>query len=432
MEKFLIITSREYLNKITSKTFILSTLFTPLIIVGVIFLIGWFASVNNDRVNNISVVDKSGYIFDKLESTESIKYIQLEDFDLEEAKQISKTKSDFGLLYVDNFESPKKIAETISFYSEDAPSLTIIGNIETQLENILTNKNYKIQNIDINKINSNKVYVNLYQETFQGKKTTKADSFVGLFFGMILAFLLYGLIFAYGGMIMSSVMEEKSSRIIEVIISSVKPFYLISGKIVGTSLAGITQFIVWGILFYVFSLFISTTFGITSTYENNELMLSAESGAISGSALGMLSAFFNLPLFNILIAFIFYFMGGYLLYSSMFAAVGAAVDNQSDAQQFMLPITFIVIIALYVGIFTAENPDGIVSVIFSMIPFTSPIVMMMRIPNGVPIFEQIVSLLILFLTVILIIWVASKIYRIGILMYGNKPTYKDLIKWLKY
>ena len=181
MEKFLIITSREYLNKITNKTFILSTLFTPLILVGLIFLIGWFASVNNDQVSNVSVVDNSGFIFDKLESTESIKYIQLEDFDLEEAKLISKTKSDFGLLFIENLESPKEIAETITFYSEDAPSLTVIGNIENQLENILTNKNYKINNIDINKINDNKVYVSLYQETFQGKKTTKADSFVGLF-----------------------------------------------------------------------------------------------------------------------------------------------------------------------------------------------------------------------------------------------------------
>ena len=432
MEKFIIITSREYLNKITNKTFILSTLFTPLILVGVVFLIGWFASVNNEEVSNVSVVDNSGYIFDKLESTESIKYAQLKNIDLEEAKLISKTKSDFGLLYIEKLESPKKIAETISFYSEDTPSLTVIGNIESQLENILTNKNYKIQGIDINKINDNKIFVSLYQETFQGKKTTKADSFVGLLFGMFLAFLLYILIFAYGGMIMASVIEEKSSRIIEVIVSSVKPFYLISGKIVGTSLAGISQFLVWAILFYGFSFLISTTFGITSTYDNNEFMLAAESNAISEASLNMLSAFFNLPLVNILIAFIFYFIGGYFLFSSMFAAIGAAVDNQTDAQQFMLPITFIVIIALYVGIFTAENPDGVVSVIFSMIPFTSPIVMMMRSPNGVPISEQIISLLILYLTVILIIWIAAKIYRIGILMYGKKPSYKDLIKWLKY
>jgi len=432
MEKFIIITSREYLNKITNKTFILSTLFIPFILVGIGLLIGWFANINNEQVNNVSVVDKSGYIFDNLKSTSSINYTQLENFDLEEAKLISKTKSDFGLLYIDNFESPRDIAESISFYSEDTPSLTVIGNIESQLENILTNKNYKIQGIDINKINSNKIYVSLYQETFQGKKTTKSDSAVGLIFGLFLAFLLYMLIFAYGGMIMASVIEEKSSRIIEVIVSSVKPFYLISGKIVGTSLAGISQFIVWAILFYGSSFLISTTFGITSTYENNEFILTAQDSAISGFVLEMLSSFFNLPLLNIFVAFIFYFIGGYLLYSSLFAAVGAAVDNQTDAQQFMLPITLIVIIALYVGIFTAENPDGIISVIFSMIPLTSPIVMMMRIPSGVPILDQIVSILILFLSVILIIWMAAKIYRIGILMYGKKPTYKDLIKWLKY
>ncbi len=432
MEKFIIITSREYLNKITNKTFILSTLFIPFILVGIGLLIGWFANINNEQVNNVSVVDKSGYIFDNLKSTSSINYTQLENFDLEEAKLISKTKSDFGLLYIDNFESPRDIAESISFYSEDTPSLTVIGNIESQLENILTNKNYKIQGIDINKINSNKIYVSLYQETFQGKKTTKSDSAVGLIFGLFLAFLLYMLIFAYGGMIMASVIEEKSSRIIEVIVSSVKPFYLISGKIVGTSLAGISQFIVWAILFYGSSFLISTTFGITSTYENNEFILTAEDSAISGFVLEMLSSFFNLPLLNIFVAFLFYFIGGYLLYSSLFAAVGAAVDNQTDAQQFMLPITLIVIIALYVGIFTAENPDGIISVIFSMIPLTSPIVMMMRIPSGVPIIDQIVSILILFLSVILIIWMAAKIYRIGILMYGKKPTYKDLLKWLKY
>ena len=432
MEKFIIITSREYLNKITNKTFILSTLFIPFILVGIGLLIGWFANINNEQVNNVSVVDKSGYIFDNLKSTSSINYTQLENFDLEEAKLISKTKSDFGLLYIENFESPRDIAESISFYSEDTPSLTVIGNIESQLENILTNKNYKIQGIDINKINSNKIYVSLYQETFQGKKTTKSDSAVGLIFGLFLAFLLYMLIFAYGGMIMASVIEEKSSRIIEVIVSSVKPFYLISGKIIGTSLAGISQFIVWAILFYGSSFLISTTFGITSTYENNEFILTAEDSAISGFVLEMLSSFFNLPLLNIFVAFIFYFIGGYLLYSSLFAAVGAAVDNQTDAQQFMLPITLIVIIALYVGIFTAENPDGIISVIFSMIPLTSPIVMMMRIPSGVPIIDQIVSILILFLSVILIIWMAAKIYRIGILMYGKKPTYKDLLKWLKY
>ena len=433
MGNFGLITSREYLNKITNKTFILSTLLTPLFIAGLIFLIGWLTSINNDSVKNISVVDNTGYVFDKLKSSNTIKYELLGDFSLDEARVVSETKSDYGLLYVNDFKSPRDIADSISFISEDA-SLAVINNIESQLENILTNENFKINNIDIDRINQYKVYVNIYQETFKGEKTTKADGAIKLIFGMILGMMLYMFIFIYGSMIMMSVIEEKTNRIIEVVISSVKPFQLMTGKIIGVSLAGLTQFVMWGILITVFSSLFSSFFGISTTYENTDLILNAsEDSALSSAALGMISAFVNLPLLNILIAFVFYFLGGYLLYSSIFAAIGAAVDNQTDAQQFLMPITIILIVALYVGILTVpEDPNGIVAQIFSFIPLTSPVVMMMRIPHGVPLIEQIISLLILFLSVILVIWIAAKIYRIGILMYGKKPSYKELIKWLKY
>ena len=433
MGNFSLITSREYLNKITNKTFILSTLLTPLFIAGLIFLIGWLTSINNDSVKNISVVDNTGYVFDKLKSSNTIKYELLGNFSLDEARVVSETKSDYGLLYVNDFKSPRDIADSISFISEDA-SLAVINNIESQLENILTNENFKINNIDINRINQYKVYVNIYQETFKGEKTTKADGAIKLIFGMILGLMLYMFIFIYGSMIMMSVIEEKTNRIIEVVISSVKPFQLMTGKIIGVSLAGLTQFVMWGILITVFSSLFSSFFGISTTYENTDLILNtSEDSALSSAALGMISAFVNLPLLNILIAFVFYFLGGYLLYSSIFAAIGAAVDNQTDAQQFLMPITIILIVALYVGILTVpEDPNGIVAQIFSFIPLTSPVVMMMRIPHGVPLIEQMISLLILFLSVILVIWIAAKIYRIGILMYGKKPSYKDLIKWLKY
>ena len=433
MGNFTLITSREYLNKITNKTFILSTLLTPLFIAGVILLIGWLTSINNESVKNISVVDNTGYIFDKLNSSSTIKYELLGDFSIDDARVISNTKSDYGLLYINNFKSPKAIADSIKFISEDA-SLTVINNIESQLENILTNENFKINNIDINKINKSKVYVYLSQETFEGEKTTKADGFIKLIFGFILGMMLYVFIFIYGSMIMMSVIEEKTNRIIEIVISSVKPFQLMTGKIVGVSLAGLTQFVMWGILISVFSSLFSYFFGISTSYENTELILNAsEDSAISSAALGMISAFMNLPLLNIMIAFVFYFLGGYLLYSSIFAAIGAAVDNQTDAQQFLMPITIILIVALYVGMLTVpEDPNGIVAQIFSFVPLTSPVVMMMRIPHGVPLFEQILSLLILFVSVILVIWIAAKIYRIGILMYGKKPSYKELLKWLKY
>ena len=434
MGKFTLITSREYLNKITNKTFILSTLLTPLFIAGIVFFIGWLTSVNNERIKTISVVDNTGYIYDKLKSSNSIKYELLGDFSLEEARIISDTKSDYGLLYINNLESPKSIADSISFISEEASSLTIINNIESQLEKILTNENFKIEGIDIEKINSKKIYVNLLQETFQGEKTTKSDGLVKYIFGLALGLLLYMFIFVYGSMIMMSVIEEKTNRIIEIVVSSVKPFYLMTGKIIGTSLAGLTQFIVWGVLFFIFTSIISSIFGISSTYEDSQIVLNAsQDSTVSSAALGMISAFINLPLTNIMIAFVLYFLGGYLLYASIFAAIGAAVDNQTDAQQFLMPITIILIVALYVGMLTVpEDPNGIVAQIFSFVPLTSPIVMMMRIPHGVPLIEQIISVLILFLSVILIIWIAAKIYRIGILMYGKKPSYKELMKWLKY
>tara|TARA_B100001142_G_scaffold106294_1_gene108153 strand:+ start:27388 stop:28701 length:1314 start_codon:yes stop_codon:yes gene_type:complete len=437
MGHFTLITTREYLNKITNKTFILSTFLTPLLIVGLIFFIGYLSNLNNETVKNISVIDETGIVYEKLKSSKFLKYDLIQNLSLEEARIFSKNKSDYGLVYIPNLISPNAIADSISFISEDSPSFTIINNLESQLEKILTNENFKIEGLDINEINESKVYVNLFQETFEGEKTTKTDGLVKLIFGMVLGMLLYIFIFAYGNMIMMSVIEEKTNRIIEIVISSVKPFELMTGKIIGTSLAGLTQFIVWGGLFFVFSTIISSLFGITSIPGNPsdaQVMLSASEGSgISSDSLEIISAFINLPLTNILVAFVLYFLGGYLLYASIFAAIGAAVDNQTDAQQFLMPITIILIVALYVGILTVpEDPNGIVAQIFSFIPLTSPVVMMMRIPYGVPVFEQIISVLILFLSVILIIWIAAKIYRIGILMYGKKPTYRELLKWLKY
>lgn len=437
MGHFTLITTREYLNKITNKTFILSTFLTPLLIVGLIFFIGYLSNLNNETVKNISVIDETGIVYEKLKSSKFLKYDLIQNLSLEKARIFSKNKSDYGLVYIPNLTSPNSIADSISFISEDSPSFTIINNLESQLEKILTNENFKIEGLDINEINESKVYVNLFQETFEGEKTTKTDGLVKLIFGMVLGMLLYIFIFAYGSMIMMSVIEEKTNRIIEIVISSVKPFELMTGKIIGTSLAGLTQFIVWGGLFFVFSTIISSLFGITSIPGNPsdaQVMLSASEGSgISSDSLEIISAFINLPLTNILVAFVLYFLGGYLLYASIFAAIGAAVDNQTDAQQFLMPITIILIVALYVGILTVpEDPNGIVAQILSFIPLTSPVVMMMRIPYGVPVFEQIISVLILFLSVILIIWIAAKIYRIGILMYGKKPTYRELLKWLKY
>ena len=429
-----LIIEREYLNKVTNKSFILATFLTPLIIVGFSLFIGYLTSVNNDTVKNISVVDQSGYFTNSLNNSDDLNFHFIDDFDLEEAKLISKTKSDYGLLFIPYYDDLNQIADSIMFISEDAPSISIISRIEGKIERLLTNRNFQKVGLDLDKINKSKISINLYQESFEGEETTKMDGIIKLIFGMILGMLLYIFIFAYGSMIMMSVIEEKTSRIVEIMISSVKPFQLMMGKILGTSLAGLTQFLVWTILIVMFSYLMTTIFGIETSTQNSELLLSSSGNmSMNTEALNMISAFIDLPLTNIFVAFLIYFIGGYLLYASLFAAIGAAVDNQTDAQQFVMPITIILILALYVGIFTIpEDPNGTVAIIFSYIPFTSPVVMLMRIPNGVPIYEQIISIIILYLTFTLCIWFAAKIYRVGILMYGKKPSYKELIKWFKY
>ena len=429
-----LVTEREYLNKVKSKSFILATFLTPIIITLFIFLIAYLTSVNNDTIKVISVVDKTGYFTNSLDSSDDLKFEFINDFDLEEAKLVSKTKADYGLLYIPYYSDLDLIADSTMFISEDAPSITIISRIEGKLEKVLTNKNFENAGLDIDKINKSKIYINLYQESFEGEETTKMDGIVKMMFAFFLGMLLYFFIFAYGGMIMMSVIEEKTSRIVEVMISSVKPFQLMMGKILGTSLASLTQFLAWSILLVMLSYVFTAIFGIESSVQNNELLLSSSGNvSMNQEALDMVSAFLNLPLLNILVAFLLYFIGGYLLYASLFAAIGAAVDNQTDAQQFMMPITIILILALYVGMFTVpEDPNGTVALIFSYIPFTSPVVMMMRIPNGVPIYEQIISIIILYFTFVLCIWFAAKIYRVGILMYGKKPSIKELIKWLRY
>ena len=433
MEHFSLIAAREYLNKIGNKSFILMTLLLPILLSGITFLLSFLSSVNNDTSKNISVVDNTGYIYQKLDSSTDIIYDLIDDATIDEAKEISRNKSDYGLLYINNFDSPEEIAESIMFISETSPSFTVLNKLESQLESILTDENFRILGIDINQINSSKIIVNLFQESFDGEETTRLDGIVKLGFGFALGMLLYFFIFAYGSMIMMSVMEEKTSRIVEIIISSVKPFNLMTGKIIGVSLAGLTQVLIWGVMFSVFSYFFSTYFGISASSSSGEIILSTEEAdAISSYALEMISAFMNLPLTNIFFAFIIYFIGGYFLYASIFAAIGASIDNQADAQQFMLPITLIIIIGLYVGVLTVpEDPNGIVAQIFSYIPFTSPIVMLMRIPHGVPLYEQILSVTILFSSVLLIVWISAKIYRIGILMYGKKITYGEMIKWLR-
>ena len=430
-----LIIEREYLTQVKNKKFIIITLLIPFLIVGGGLFISFLANYNSDSIKNISVVDNSGVLENSLLSSETITFSFLEDLNEEEAKLISQDRNDDGLIFIPKIESATNIdyvalSESVKFISEEAPTITMINSIESKLEEILTNLNYTSVGLDMNTIEESKIYLSIFQESFEGEETTKIDSGMKVIFGLILGLLLYMFVFVYGSMILRSVLEEKTSRIVEIIISSVKPTQLMMGKIIGTSLVAFTQIFIWIILSLAISALASSFMGVSSSELNSVDLNDAQVASVLDSAL---TAIFNLPLLNILIAFILFFISGLFLYGSLFASIGAAVDSETDANQFMFPLSMPLIIGLYVGMFTVqEDPSGTIPTIFSHIPFTSPIVMMMRIPYGVPIYEQIISLAILIATFFGTVWFAAKIYRVGILMYGQKPSYKDLFKWLKY
>jgi len=310
----------------------------------------------------------------------------------------------------------------------------MVGSIENEIENRVNVLKLEESGIDAKKIKELRIDIDAKIETFEGKKTSKLGAGLKLIFGGIAGYLLFMFIIIYGNMIMRSVIEEKTSRIIEVIISSVKPIKLLLGKILGTTLAGVTQFVVWIVIILLLNSVISSIFGIDpSAIQSQPQELLGEISNSQQIITDVLVEINNMPIYNLIVMFIFFFIGGYLLYSSLYAAIGAAVDNETDTQQFMLPILMPLIVGMYVGFFTViDNPHGIVSQVFSYIPLTSPVVMLMRIPFGVPMWQQILSLIILFATFIGTVWFASKIYRIGILMYGKKASYREIVKWLKY
>jgi ABC-2 type transport system permease protein len=382
-------------------------------------------------------LDETGVLSDVFANTEHTTYTILTDTSLEIAKELTKSKEDFGLLYIEKSSDPTNVLSRVQFFSDESPSLGIMSSLEEKIEKKLSDNKLFNDGVDLEKIAASKTSITIAQETFTGEKTSKIDSYLKLAFGGAAGYLLFMFIIIYGNMIMRSVIEEKTSRIIEVIISSVKPIQLMMGKIIGTSLAGITQFAIWVLLGSVLMLVLSAILGVSITElqtPQQDIMNEAmQNPKIANEIQLGLQSFFNLPIGNLVVAFMFFFIGGYLLYSSLYAAVGAAVDNETDTQQFMMPILMPLILAVYVGIFTViEDPHGTVSTVFSFIPFTSPVVMLMRIPFGVPIWQQVLSFAILVCTFVFTVWFAAKIYRVGILMYGKKPSYKELYKWIKY
>lgn len=429
MGSLALIIKREYKARVSNRSFIIMTFLSPLIVVGMIMLITYLTQLNQAGKQTIVVVDESGLFYKDFESTAEIDYLDLSPQGLDTAKDLVEEQNYFGLLYIP--ENVKNNTSGVRFYGNEAPGISTIESIEEQIETKLTNEKLLDRGVDLDLIDASETLVSITIEDFSGERTSKISNWIKAGFGGGAGYLLMMFIIIYGNMVMRSVIEEKTNRIIEVIISSVKPFKLMMGKIMGTTLAGITQFMIWLLIGGGLLTFLTLFLGLDANTPNAAMggMATTDLDKIELILLDVL----NLPLLKLACFFLIYFIGGYFLYSSIYAAIGAAVDSETDTQQFMLPIIMPLMLAIYVGFFAViENPDGSIATIFSMIPLTSPIVMLMRIPFGVPWWQLALSVGILIATFIFTVWFGSKIYRVGILMYGKKPTYKEILKWIKY
>lgn len=424
MKHLRIIIEREYLNKIRNKSFIIMTFVSPLIVVAFAFIIGFLTNVNNkSNAKDILILDESGLFSNTFSDTETIHYEYLKDKTLQEARAEVLETSKYGLLYIPKEETAQK-----AFYSEESPSLSLVNELTGALEKTLFQYNLTQKGIDKAEIDSARTKITLQMENFTGEKTSEFDNVMKIAIGGVAGYLIFMFIIIYGNMIMRSVIEEKTNRIVEIIISSVKPFQLMLGKIIGTSLAGLTQFAIWLVIGGVLFAIAPSLFQVDTPTATQAMAATESHSEISN----IITALYHFPFLETSGVFLLFFVGGYLLYSSLYAMVGAMVDNETDTQQFLMPILIPLMLAFYVGMFSViEEPHGTISVVFSYIPLTSPVVMLMRIPFGVAWWEVLISLLLLYITFFLVIKIASKIYRIGILMYGKKPTYKEVWKWLK-
>ena len=389
MNKLKLIIRREFLAKVKNKSFIVMTVLSPLLMVGLVMLIFYLNEKNSEDIRTIAIVDESNLIATVFKDTESTKYIDLTLLGIEEARKQTK-EFYYGVLYIPKSDDLANLSTGISFYSEDVPSLDLLNSIENRLENRIRDLKIEQLNFDIVQLRATETNVEIATENFLGEKSSKIGSLLKMAAGGGFGYLIFMFIIIYGTSVMRSVIEEKTSRIIEVIISSVKPFQLMLGKIIGNALAGVLQFIIWMISAGLLMFAITSFFGIDSTDSgaaiaqmNPDVMQQVQESATSDLHLA-LQEMKNLPILTIFFSFIIYFLGGYLIYSSIYAAIGAAVDSETDTQQFMMPVLMPLIIAIYVGFSIIGNPHGPIAIGFSLFPLTSPIVMLMRIPFGVP------------------------------------------------
>lgn len=447
MNKIWLIIEREYLTRVKKKSFIAITLLGPLVLA-----LGGAAAIwltmKEDVTHKVLIIDEKAPAFNNLQNTQNVKFNYANNMDLQQSKEMFYESDYTCILWIpDNIESG---GITKLFYKKQ-PSANVIRGIEDQVEAVVEElklEQYKIDKADFRAVKTNFILNAIkYSETGDEEKLDKGKTYIGFAFGLF----IYMFIFLYGVQVMRGVIEEKSNRIIEVIITSVKPFHLMLGKIIGVGFVSLTQFALWIILTLgIFSIAQVTildslskdkiTSQIQATPEiQKELQAQETSDKNIVDLMNDKNNVINRTNWTVMLAlFMFYFLGGYFLYAALFAAVGSAVDNETDTQQFMVPITSPLVIAyVFSATSIVQNPEGPIAFWLSIFPLTSPIAMLVRVAlgvgeGGIPIWEVALSISLLIIGSIAAVWFAAKIYRVGILMYGKKPTYKELWKWLKY
>jgi len=439
MNKILLIIQREYFSRVKKKSFLVMTFLVPVLFIGMFALIGYLVAKQNELGDKkkVEVVDESGVFLNKMKSGGTIEYSYAKDNYAAAKSAFAKSGYDY-LLYV-----PASITG-VQLFSEKKASALTIQNIESALSDIAQSQRLLTAGIDTAVLAKAQkpISIEARQITEAGEKDAQTN--ISTAIGFISAMLIYMSLFLYGAQVMRGVIEEKVSRVVEIIISSVKPFQLMMGKIIGIGMVGLTQFVLWIVLSIILSTAAETLFMKNAMHAKTEQITQMQNAAsphgavavnqATDSGMGkLMQSVESIPVAYTIGCFLFYFLFGYLLYSAIFAAVGSAVDNETETQQFMLPITLPLVFTFVISMnFVINNPDSSLSVWLSMIPFTAPIAMMIRIPFGVPAWQLALSMLLMILGFLFTIWVAARIYRVGILMYGKKASYKELAKWFMY
>lgn len=429
---------REFKERVYKKSFIITTLLMPLLMLALSAAPAVIMFFVRGETKAVSVIDQSGIVAPQLESGDDIQFVVIEDGDLQTELKKSLESEEFGVLFIgsDIVENPNNI----QLYTNQSSSMLIEEAIAGQVEEIIEAERLKALNVGDLKRILEQVEVNINLSTFRNgaEQSEATSSAASSFVGIALGFVLYFFLVVYGSIVMQSIIEEKNSRILEVLVSTVRPFDMMMGKILGVASVALTQIAIWGVLLIVISAAVIPAVMPDDILAGVEAVRAGADAAamvpdMDIEAIAALSSIMDTGYISqIVLLLLLFMMGGFLLYAAMYAAIGASVDQVQDAQQLTTPVMIPIIFAFIILTMVMNDPNSPLVVWCSMIPFTAPIVMMGRIPSGIPTWEIVTSLVLLYATFIVMVWLAGKIYRVGIFMHGKKPTFKELYKWIRY